>query len=352
VFRRFLGVFAAIGLSTSFASAQDPQGAPTHVGTPSKDASEWISAFACSPDGKTIAMGRYNLKIELWDLESNRPLRTLFDPGTEPYNRFGKGLRVDDLAFSPDGKYVAAVAYGLGLRVWDAKTGDLSWRYPERERTLAAAHEALEFSRDGKLLVTVKDFTGAMDLWDFAGKTHVATITGHKQGVNSLALSPDATSLYSCSMDLTVRKWDVATRKEVWRLGTESEERSIGPTFPQQLRLSPDGKHLAVTYHGCWQLGAQLVDPETGKVIRDFEVQHSDSLAFMPGQNVFVLQGSEGRPVLIDADARKRKTRFPARALDRIMRMAFTPDGARLLATRNDGALAVWDLSRFEPLKD
>ena len=351
---RLPALLALIGLSTTVVIAQEPRPSGVIVlGSASKDSSDWIAIFACSPDGRLIATARYNRIIELWDLKTGKVVETLLDAKGGRLKDFNTSERgIDDLRFSTDGKYLAAAGYNFGLKIWSPDTAKLYWQYPEREGSLAEVHTALDFSGDGRLLVTVNGFHGEIDVWNVTEKKRVSTIKGHKHYVNSLALTPNGESLYSCSSDLTVRKWDVATGKELWRVGTEREDTGIGPTFPHQLRLSPDGKYIAVTYHGCWQLGGTLLDAQTSKQLSQFDVDHSDGLAFMRTENVFVYQGKEGRPTLIDASTRKAKARFPEPLPNRVMRFEFTPDGKRLVIPRHDGTLGIWDLSGFEPLKD
>src|SRR5690349_1007672 len=118
--RCFLAVSALLGLSTVFASVQDSAKSPvTRIGTPSRETGDLVSAFACSPDGKTVAIGRYSGGIVLWELDSGRALRTLLQAASERYNPYTSGTKIEDIAFSPDGKYVAGVGFSLGLRVWD-----------------------------------------------------------------------------------------------------------------------------------------------------------------------------------------------------------------------------------------
>ncbi|GAC1421672.1 MAG: hypothetical protein NVSMB62_16840 [Acidobacteriaceae bacterium] len=54
-----------------------------------------------------------------------------------------------------------------------------------------------------------------------------ATLQGHENGIRGLAFSPDGKTLVTGSMDMTVRLWDVATRKEKMALEGTSARFSL-----------------------------------------------------------------------------------------------------------------------------
>jgi len=70
--------------------------------------------YAFSPDGKKMAGDGYNIKI--WDVETG----TILMPLKEHKNEI-----ILSTAYSPDGKYIAAVLMNRKLKIWDADTGTL-----------------------------------------------------------------------------------------------------------------------------------------------------------------------------------------------------------------------------------
>jgi WD40 repeat protein len=94
-----------------------------------------------------------------------------------------EGGDVNAVAFSPDGKWVAAG--GLkGLRVWNAATGKL-----QKEIATNAAILALAYSPDGKALAA-RAFTQYVHLWD-TGSWKETVLKGHTSEVRAVVYSPD-----------------------------------------------------------------------------------------------------------------------------------------------------------------
>ncbi len=120
-----------------------------------------LYAVALSPDGTTVAVGGWtghdwdgSHSIYLFDRISGRLLRRLD----------GLPKAVLDLAFSPDGRRLAAALASGGIRLFDAVNG----RLLDEDSAYAKASASVDFSPDGRRLVaTCED--GELRLYEITG---------------------------------------------------------------------------------------------------------------------------------------------------------------------------------------
>jgi WD40 repeat protein/RIO-like serine/threonine protein kinase len=93
------------------------------------------------------------------------------------------------------------------------------------------------FSHDGRLLAA-SSLEGIIRLWDTNGLQPIDVLRGHLIGVNAVVFSPDGQRLASGSQgDEAVKLWDVPTRQEVATLSGEG-------LIADGLTFSPDGNLL------------------------------------------------------------------------------------------------------------
>ncbi len=74
---------------------------------------ETVESVAFSPDGKTLASGRWDNTIKLWNVSTGEQLSTLKGHSNEVYS----------IAFSPDGKVLASGSLDGTIKLWDVSTG-------------------------------------------------------------------------------------------------------------------------------------------------------------------------------------------------------------------------------------
>ena len=190
-----------------------------------------VSSIALTGDGQTLASGSYDSTIKLWDLATNKERATLEGHIEEDRETSEPAYPVESVAFSPNGKKLAAASHDKTVKVWDVATAKRSTLQGHTHAVYSVA-----FSSDGKTLASASG-DKTVRLWELATNKERATLKGHTESVMSVAFSPDGKILASASRDKTVKFWDVATGKERATLKGTQAVRSVA--------FSPDGRMLA-----------------------------------------------------------------------------------------------------------
>jgi len=101
---------AASGLPLRVPPPGEPAGAtarPAGV-APQTDRPAWVHSVAWSPDGKRLAAGGWDRLVRIWDVPTGRPGRTLR----------GHAEKVLAVAWSPDGNALASAGGDYTIRLW------------------------------------------------------------------------------------------------------------------------------------------------------------------------------------------------------------------------------------------
>ncbi len=169
-----------------------------------------ILAAAVSPDGELAACGRDN-EIYVYGIGSGALVARLVDPSLAgQLGAGGPGVAhldlVQSLAFQPSGDLLASG----GFR--EVKF----WQRPRNVRIASLADS--DHGRRGALaiaavnpagnLAAIGDSSGAIQLWQLPGGKLLRTISAHTAAVTGLQFSPDGETLYSSSLDKSLRAWN------------------------------------------------------------------------------------------------------------------------------------------------
>ena len=121
------------------------------------------------------------------------------------------GAQVNALAVSPDNKLIAVVGDGNKVEVFDALLGK-KHKMPELpyEPFAGAVQElkSIAYSPNGKFLAAA-GLDGIVYVWQVQSGTLSAQFKGHIGTVWSLVFSPDNRYLYSAGADKSIKMWDI-----------------------------------------------------------------------------------------------------------------------------------------------
>lgn len=282
-----------------------------------------VSSLKFSPQGSLLAVGGYQ-EVRLIDPRSGAMLASLS----------GHADYVRSIAFSPDGKMLAAAGGGPQrdgeIKIWDAQSHQLL-------KTMRGHKDCIysvAWSPDGNLLAS-GSYDRAVKLWDANTGKEVRNLQDHIDAVFAVAFSPDGKHLASASQDRTVKIWDVATGKRLYTLSDASD----GLT---SVAYSPSGDQIAAVGYDktiyVWRLTA-----DDGHLSQSLIADEDSLLALVwsPDGKGIITSSSDG-------SIRFRDTKLDLmgvidRQPDWVEAIAISPDGKWLAAGRYNGTLSLYD---------
>jgi WD40 repeat protein len=290
-----------------------------------------------SPDGRWLAAAAGGSLI-LWDTNAGRPVHelTLGDAG----RRAAPGT----MAFSPDSRALALAWTGVGIGLWETRSGK-----PFGSLTaLPSELRQLLFSPDGRLLAGGGD-DGSLWLWNLRGRPLAdglgapARLVAHRRAIDVLAFSPDSRLLASGGDDRQVTVWDVAPDRPVRGMLAES------PAAMSSLAWRRDGAGLAFTseegFVGYWRTG----DREHATPDRiDRPERQLTAVAFSDDGRRLAFGSRDGVVEVLAGGTDGRHDSLMQRALGTdvvVSGLAFRPRSSRWLACAGlDGRIRLLDL--------
>ncbi len=202
-----------------------------------KDVLTCPASLAFSPDGKVlVARDDKTTTVALWDVAKGGRLIHRWGYPHPGESLFGPGyIRGAQLAYSADGRRIAAADEWGGVCVREARTGQV-----------VLQKKGMPDDAFSVVSVAVHSTTLAWGLgtnirwWDLLTGKELHNVDCGEWGVESIAFSPDGRLLASGDYYGPVRFWNVATGREVGR-GAVSLQGAWCPTF------SPDGSTVAIS---------------------------------------------------------------------------------------------------------
>ncbi len=300
---------------------------------------ESVDGVAISPDG-TIAAGSFNGAARLWDRQG-RPTDVLACGHGAGEGGRGRPNGSSGVAFSPDGKRLAALCGDATLRLWSVTDGharpaldDRDRRAPFGDRVLARWAHVAWGSWDG-----IVGVTGA------AGGNKRQLGRHGKNVVQTLTFDAAGTTLVSGSRDGEVRIWDPGA-------GTVRSVFKVQGGLSVPAAVSPDGKLIVTGGPGglaFWDAAkGQRLDRQRSAP----EDQSVGALAFRPDGALLAVAATRGIEILDMAAGRRGRQTVVAEIASLgdtgAQAVMFTPGGDGLAAGGVD-ELRLWNLEQKIP---
>jgi WD40 repeat protein len=275
---------------------------------------DFAGTMAFSPDGRYLAAAVTGGKIALYDL-----------PSTQPKILTANDRTPTSLSFSADGALLASA---------DARTDPIVWKVATADRwtSLSAQHVySVLFSHTGRTLAASADDKGVY-AWD---------LTATPKALPTLPLDGRFGWTISAVVGTTIAVADETGQVSLWDLPTRkrfSVFQDRGRTETISLALSTDGAMLA---SGGFN-GTIVLHDLTRQPFAGFTAQIKD-IKVSPDGSVVATAGSDHMVRLWKPDGTSLGALGPHN--DEVASVAFSPDGKVLAAITRTAVVSLWDLA-------
>jgi WD40 repeat protein/tRNA A-37 threonylcarbamoyl transferase component Bud32 len=286
----------------------------------------------------------------------------LLDVDLEPLAELAQGPQSAAVAFSHDGKHLAAgqfkahfqlgaLSFQCTVTVVDVVTDEIvhTLRFsvtplirPDKRDIVQDGCRVLQFSRDGRWLACGAR-SGQVHLWDLTQSppAHVE-FSAHTAEIRAAVFSPDSTALYTAATaDHELKKWSFDGTN--WK-GAETVRFNEAIS---EISFDVAGDTLLVQQRGSW---IALVDPASLAIGENQRVPQGTSATATPWPN-HVLVEQENDFYVFDLKTKVRSRPFVdsvngPQSQGYVWQVACSPDGAYCASvTRDDRKLRLWELA-------
>lgn len=230
-----------------------------------------------------------------------------------------------------DGTKLALMHEGPIVTIWDllTLTRKSVFSLPKNDRTFT-------LSVDGSLLLTAGG-GWRIRVWDLERSLEVASLSGHTNWINTLAIDGEGQRAASSSKDGTVRCWDVRRQVLLWTKPHGSWTRSIA--------IDDSGAHVVSGGNDGF---VKFWNGETGEALGGFKAFSRPlvDLKIAKGRKLLSTLDIDGNLSVWELLDNRRRWNVETRPLQSIR---FSPDGDRIACTAKSGSLVVLNTESGRP---
>ena len=326
----------------------------------------WSIEF--SPDGKTIAVGKYQW-IELWDLETQSLVHTY-----EPHAGEVRGLKFSsqNAADTENQQAVPLRLYASGgiaaqsgeIRVWDVDSEELINSFEIHGDTIESI--ALSPSSTTLLTASMDEFSAVIDLTLLSDSTtpidkHAKWLTQHVGRVLCTLYHPEGAYFVTGSEDKTIKVWHPNTFNVLVNFDANDDAvYSLAYSVNEGVIVSGSADNTVRTWRvASAENGAEIPTGQdamqmTGALVREYNGHQGAVYSVDCGMvsrrannpMAVIASGSADTTVIIWNLRSGNRYRTFDESIDAVYAVQLSPDGEFVAAGGRDGKLRLWNLRR------
>lgn len=238
---------------------------------------------------------------------------------------------VDGLAVHPEGKLVAVGDRGGEVTLWNVETKEnLNSAHVDKESV-----RALAFSPDGRQLAAVGEAAGLifLETESLMEEKRETGFSGFTSTMQEAALSKGGG--VACGRGGTgVLCWDAATDEELGRIAAKGDD------F-EAIAVSPDGQLVAIST-GSGKIRVHMTKDGAERKTLEFPEGVADALAFGADGQTLIAGGGWGALISLSVESGARGVPFGGHE-SRIYAVTVSADGSKVFSSGRDEKVSCWD---------
>ncbi len=199
---------------------------------------------------------------------------------------------------------------------------------------------SLAFSANGQWLVSghgdITHIDDAVKVWRLADGQLMHNLLGHSHWVYSIALTADAETIISGSLDGTVQWWQLTTGMKLPQLLDRS-------SAVNAISLTSDGQRLVV---GSNDARIEIWQPQNSLLIHQCQGHLQNVACLATNRSAqLIASGSSDYTVRLWQLQEGRLLRTLLGHSGRVSSVAITPDGLKVISASHDGTIKIWEVA-------